>query len=118
MITCTNCGCKIQEGQRSCPYCGAVIKKAVKTNRTSAGWESNKKVAGNPERRQADPDRTVTMYQGDEVTQMMKRARRRDLLAEAVAELRRAYIQRVIIMAMLAGGLVFELLILIVVLGH
>ena len=120
MITCKNCGCKIQEGQRVCPYCGAPVVKNAKTSRSASAALSNSspKAAGSSETRQKSSDRTVTMYQGDEVTQMMRKARRRDLLAEAVEELRKAYVQRVVLMALLAGSLVFELLILIVVLGH
>ena len=119
MVTSSNCGCKIQEGQQTCPYCGAAVKRITRTGNTGRIDQREKARSSNKVlSSRSAAERTVKMYDDSEVTQMMNRAQRKRVLLQIADEMRQAYVQRLIIIALLTGNLVFDLLLLIVSMGH
>ena len=84
MKRCPNCGCSIVEEREKCPFCGINL-----------------------------PSTKRDYYEGDQITSQIIRTPEQNLLQKIYRESRYSYVQRLIIIILLACGLIMDILILI-----
>lgn len=90
MVRCHSCGCMVREERRDCPYCGAIL-----------------------------PATTGQFFEGSRPTMPIVEERKKTSdNRKILGELRRAYIQRLILTILLTGVLIINVLTLIVLVSQ